>query len=739
MPMSDVKNDRAAGRWDELELTALAANETSFALYITDEKANLIYVNRRFTEMFGYAPEEVLGRRGRDVLGTPHYKESDYKRLWTNLMRGREVREEVRSLDKFGGEVWLTLTLRPLFNPDGSFRHLVGIMEDTTENRQVQALQRDVLEAVAHERPLAEVMDLICQRVETIFPEVVSSILAVDLEGKLRPLAAPSLPRGFAAIVEGAPIGPMVGSCGTAAFLGEPVTVEDIATDPRWLPFNALPLAAGLQACWSSPIKLRDGRVAGTFAFYFREKRGPGNSHERIVAACVQLCMLALERHESQERIARLAYYDTLTGLPNRSMLRRDLDAAFAAEPAQARAFLFLDIDRFKDVNDTLGHSVGDELLVEVATRLQKQLRSGDVICRHGGDEFVIVLHDCDPDTAASIAERVHGALVEPTRITGLSVPVTASIGISLYPRDGHDTDTLLKNADTAMYQAKAEGRARHQFFSAEMNQLAQDRLLLSVALREAIAERRLQLRYQPQVSAVDGSILGVEALARWSHPQFGEVSPDRFIKLAEESGLIEAIGDWALDEGCRQLKAWDRAGVPVPSISVNISPIHFRTRDLQVAVVSALERHGLEPGRLAVEITEGVIMDDCPIAMENARVLHAHGVRLSMDDFGTGYSSLSHLARLPVNELKIDRSFMQGLEDNHNARTLVTAVIRIGQSLGLQVVAEGVETDAQRRFLQALDCDVLQGFLFSKALPADEFARWALAHSGQQDVRGAA
>jgi diguanylate cyclase (GGDEF)-like protein/PAS domain S-box-containing protein len=737
--MSDVEKDRPAGRWTEQELTALAANETSFALYITDEKANLIYVNRKFTEMFGYEPEEVIGRRGRDVLGTPHYKESDYKRLWANLMRGHEVREEVRSLDKFGGEVWLTLTVRPLFNPDGSFKHLVGIMEDTTENRQVQALQRDVLEAVAHERPLAEVMDLICRRVETIFPEVVSSILAVDEALHLHPLAAPSLPAFYSEAIEGLPAGPCAGSCGTAAWRGEAVTVEDIDADPLWADYKGLVLPLDLHACWSSPIKLRNGRVAGTFAFYFREKRGPGSSHERIVAACVQLCMLALERHESQERIARLAYYDTLTGLPNRSMLRRDLDAAFAADPAQPRAFLFLDIDRFKDVNDTLGHSVGDELLVDVATRLQKQLRPGDVICRHGGDEFVVVLHGCDPDTAAAIAERVHGALVEPTRIPGLSVPVTASIGISLYPRDGRDADTLLKNADTAMYQAKAEGRARHQFFSAEMNQLAQDRLLLSSALREAIAERRLQLRYQPQVSALDGSIVGVEALARWSHPQFGEVSPDRFIKLAEELGLIEAIGEWALDEGCRQLTAWDRAGVPVPSMSVNISPLHFRTRDLCSVVIGALDRHGLAPDRLAVEITEGVIMDDCAIATENARALRAHGVRLSMDDFGTGYSSLSHLARLPVNELKIDRSFMQGLEDNHNARTLVTAVIRIGQSLGLQVVAEGVETDAQRRFLQALDCDVLQGFLFSKALPADELARWALAHAGQQDIRGAA
>ncbi len=737
--MHAIVGSGAADAQDEHELTALAANETSYAVYIADAAAKIIYVNRKFTEMLGYAPHEVLGRGAREILGSTQYTEVDYVRLWSDLKRGREVREEVRTYGKTGDAVWLSLSLRALFAPDGSVRNLMAVMEDTTEARQIQALQRSVLGVLAEELPLREVMSFICQRVEEIFPEVICTVLSVDAELRLHPLAAPSLPDYYSAAIEGLQGGPVAGSCGTAAWRGEPVTVEDIENDPLWVDFKALALPLGLRACWSSPIKLRDGRVAGTFAFYFREPRGPGVWHERVVAACVQLCMLALERHESQERIAKLAYYDTLTRLPNRSMLRRELDAAFTAQPSRSRAFLFLDIDRFKDVNDTLGHSAGDGLLIEVATRLQKQLRPGDVICRHGGDEFVIVLDDCDPDRAASMAERVHAALDAPTEIIGLSLPVTASIGISLYPRDGQDTDTLLKNADTAMYQAKAEGRARHRFFSAEMNQLAQDRLLLSVALREAISTRGLKLRYQPQVSATDGKILGVEALARWTHPQLGDVSPDRFIKLAEESGLIEAIGEWALDEGCRQLREWDEAGVPVPSVSVNISPLHFRTRDLQPAVANALQRHGIEPRRLAVEITEGVVMDDCPIAMENARALHTHGVRLSMDDFGTGYSSLSHLARLPVHELKIDRSFMQGLEDNDNARTLVTAVIRIGQSLGLQVVAEGVETDAQRRFLQALDCDVLQGFLFSKALPPDELEEWALAYSGQQAVRGAA
>jgi len=737
--MSATDPFSAASNSSESELIRLAADEVSNAIYITDAKAILIYVNRTFTQMFGYEPAEVLGRPGREVLGTPHYKDADYARIWAELNRGRELREGVRTLDKAGEEIWVSLTLRPLFGDDGKLKHLVATMENTTEARQIQALQRDVLEAVAQDRPLTEVMEVICTRVEAMFPEVVSSILAVDRDGALRPLAGPQLSPTFTALVDGVSIGPAVGSCGTAAFRGEPVGVEDIETDPKWLAYNALPLAQGLRACWSSPIKLRDGRVAGTFAFYFHERRGPSASHERVVAACLHLCVLAIDRHQAQVDIAKLAYYDTLTGLPNRSMLRRELDAAFAMTPGEVRAFLFLDVDRFKDVNDTMGHSVGDDLLVEVARRLQQQVGPGDIVCRHGGDEFVIVLDKTTPEAAAAMAERVGAALLVPTRIPGLALPITASIGVSLYPRDGSDADTLLKNADSAMYQAKAEGRARHSFFSAEMNLLAQERLMLGAALRGAVSRRELHLRYQPQVSATDGSLLGVEALARWTHAELGEIPPDRFIRLAEESGLVSAIGEWAVDEACRQLRRWDDTGFRVPGVSVNISALHFRLPELPGVVAEALRRATIAPERLTIEITEGVAMDDSPVAIENAKVLRALGVGLSMDDFGTGYSSLSHLARLPVNELKIDRSFMQGLESSDSSRTLVTAVIRIGQSLGMRVVAEGVETDAQRRFLQALDCDVLQGFLFARALLPVDLEAWAGARTEPVLERGAA
>jgi diguanylate cyclase (GGDEF)-like protein/PAS domain S-box-containing protein len=711
--------------FDRQALIELAINESNSAVYVTDAEANIIFVNKTFTSMLGYEPGDVQGRRAREVLGSSHYTEQDYARLWADLSRGRSVQEEVRTRDKSGREVWLTLILRPVFNTDGSFRHLVGVLENTTESRQIQSLQRDVLEAIAQEVPIAEVMATICERVEVMFPEVVCSILAVDHDKRLHPLAAPSLPEHYNRAIDGIPAGPLAGSCGTAAWSGEPVNVEDIETDPLWADYKAMILPLGLHACWSSPIKLKTGRVAGTFAFYFREKRGPNSWHEQVVRACVQLCMVALERNEATESIARLAYYDPLTGLPNRLKLKMEMERCFDNATAPEAALIFLDIDHFKDVNDTLGHSVGDGFLKQIAERLRGVVWEEDIIARHGGDEFVIMLAGANGPRARGVAEALLEAISQPVEVDGVSLPASASIGISLCPADGQDTATLLRNADTAMYCAKREGRGTYRFFDSEMNRKAQDRLLLAALLRDAIATNQLRLAYQPQIDARTGEVAGVEALTRWHHPALGAIPPSRFIPLAEDCGLIEAIGEFCVAEACSQLKRWDATGYGVPHLSVNISPIHFRNPGFPEMIGAALATTGIDPVRLTIEITESVMMDASPIAAANAAALREMGVIISMDDFGTGYSSLSHLARLPVSELKIDRSFMANLEDNEAVQALVTAVIRIGESLGLRVVAEGVETVPQRRFLEALGCDVLQGYLFGEAMPPAVLAQW--------------
>jgi diguanylate cyclase (GGDEF)-like protein len=526
-------------------------------------------------------------------------------------------------------------------------------------------------------------------------------------------------------------IGPGVGSCGSAAWFGKPVLAIDIDTDPRWQPYKARPLEVGLRACWSTPIKAKDGRVIGTFAFYFRECRGPSRWHRRIVDACLHLGALAIERQEARAQIARLAYYDVLTGLPNRSHLRGLISDAIKACPAgQHVALAFLDLDNFKDVNDTLGHSAGDELLVQFAQRLREQIQAGDMVGRLGGDEFVLILPKRDAAEAALVASKITESLVMPLRIATRQVPMSASMGVSIYPDNATDIDTLIQQADAAMYQAKRAGRSTWRLFSAEMSGLAKQRLVLGAALRSAITDDGLQLHFQPQIRTIDGAIHGVEALARWHDTVLGEVSPAKFIPLAEENGLIEQIGLWSIREACRQMAEWRASGLDIPCVSVNLSPINFQNRNLAAAVSETLADYGLPPEMLMLEITEGVILNERSVAIETMNAVRKLGVGLSLDDFGTGYSSLSRLAQLPIRELKIDRSFMRDIEKDKGARAIVTTVVRAGQSLQLTVVAEGVETGGQRDLLARLGCDVVQGFLYAPALSPAAFLRWLLEHS---------
>jgi diguanylate cyclase (GGDEF)-like protein/PAS domain S-box-containing protein len=726
--VKDVTED--VKRREELYLLSLVANETDRAVLITDRHQKIVYCNRAFMEMFGYSHDELIGRVPSVLLAGQHTDPKTLRALARLSQGDRSVTIELIGYDKPGRELWISATVNPVLDEHGKLRNAVCVISNITETRQTQVLQQRILEAVARDDDLPDVAKLICQEVEAIAPGVTCTIIRIDQEGLLRPLAGPSVPAAYGEAIDGVPIGPDVGSCGTAAWRGEPVLVEDIETDPLWASYKNLPLPLGLKACWSSPIKLKDGRVAGTFAFYFREKRGPSAWHERLVAACVHLCALAIERHEAKAHIARLAYFDTLTGLPNRTRLTEHVEEAVArvgTGETRSLALLFLDVDSFKDVNDSLGHSAGDALLIEIARRLKEQAGPHDVVSRLGGDEFVMVLEDLDADQASGVAEKVLRSLAAPVRLEHMTLSASASIGISLLPGDSADREELLKHADTAMYEAKNAGRGSYRFFSPEMNRQVQERLVMGAALKESLGLGHLALRYQPQIRGEDGGLHGVEALARWSHPRFGDVPPAKFIALAEETGLIEAIGEWAISEACRQMADWRARGVAIPTVSVNLSPMHFRNPKLPELVTVALESSGLSADALTLEITEGVMMDSCAGTRATVEAVAHLGVRLSLDDFGTGYSSLSSISTLPIEEIKLDRSFVRDLQNDKNARAVASAVIRIGQSLGLTVVAEGVETEPQRRFLQALDCHVMQGFLFAPALTVPDLEHWLL------------
>jgi diguanylate cyclase (GGDEF)-like protein len=434
----------------------------------------------------------------------------------------------------------------------------------------------------------------------------------------------------------------------------------------------------------------------------------------------------------AEEKVSRLARFDTLTGLFNRSTFFDCFDHALAVAGRDNHqlAVLFIDLDRFKDVNDTLGHLVGDEVLKEMAQRLQKAVRSADTLARIGGDEFVLLAENtASIKSVADLAQRVVDTLAEPLIVRGEECRLGASVGIAMYPDDGEDAPTLLRNADVAMYRAKGSGRNGFAFFSEALDQPQKERMLLGASLHRALEMNQLLLLYQPKVSVATGGMVGVEALIRWQHPERGLVPPGAFIPLAEESGLILPFGRWVLRTACSQAMAWQALGLPPFSVAVNLSARQFSDPQLAADIREVLNETGLDPRLLELEITESMMVDQHERALETLRLVKAMGVQVSIDDFGTGYSSLARLQKFPIDALKIDRSFIGDIAGDPDDAAITTAIIAMAHSLRLRVIAEGVETREQAQFLRERGCDEMQGYFFSRpVLPAEivTFARHA-------------
>ncbi len=439
---------------------------------------------------------------------------------------------------------------------------------------------------------------------------------------------------------------------------------------------------------------------------------------------------LAVSLAEANEELTHLALHDNLTKLPNRALLEERLRHAIGGADREKRRFalMFLDLDGFKAVNDAYGHSVGDLLLIEVAQRVEPRIRIQDTIARVGGDEFVFLGSIDDPGDAATLADKLLTIIREPFHIAGHELRMSASIGIVMYPGNGANQHELLTNADAAMYHAKSLGRDSFCFFEASMNADVQAHLELMQDLRRAMDRHELILHYQPKFEAPNGPAIGAEALLRWMHPTRGLIQPDEFIPLAEKTGLIVPIGEWVLDEACRQMREWHHAGRHDWTMAVNLSPVQFGHPALIQTVKATLDRHRLIPHCLTLEITESTAMRDADASVVILQQLYEMGVRIAIDDFGTGYSSLLYLKRLPASELKIDRGFVSNLEHGSEDRAIVSAIVALGQTLDLKIVAEGVETEGQRAFLAEMGCDSLQGFLFGKPMPPVQFLE-ALAH----------
>jgi diguanylate cyclase (GGDEF)-like protein/PAS domain S-box-containing protein len=426
------------------------------------------------------------------------------------------------------------------------------------------------------------------------------------------------------------------------------------------------------------------------------------------------------QRKKAEKTIQNMAFYDSLTGLPNRNKFREELNQLLSQSTNQMLAVLFLDLDRFKIINDTKGHTVGDLLLKQVANRLVLAVQNAGMVSRHGGDEFIILLKDMDKEQVSNMSKRILTEFSKPLELNNQEFYVTPSIGISLYPSDGTDEETLIKLADIAMYMAKERGKNNFQFYSWQLNRSSSRKMELENSLRKAIEQNQLQLHYQPQVEIASGDIVGVEALTRWKHPEYGFVAPVEFIPLAEETGLIVPLGKWILHQACLQNKAWQNAGLIKVPVAVNISVRQLQDDDFVSAVGSILQETGLDPSYLELEITESIMynIERSTVILNELKKL---GVKISIDDFGTGYSSLSYLKHLPIDKIKIDKSFVDDIINHSNQGAIVKTIIDMGHNLNFTVIAEGIETDVQVNFLKKHSCKIGQGYFYSRPLPAEE------------------
>ncbi len=449
-------------------------------------------------------------------------------------------------------------------------------------------------------------------------------------------------------------------------------------------------------------------------------------SVEQLIRELAEMRREIAELKRAEEHLMYMSVHDALTGLPNRMLFndRLHMELAHAERNHRMLAVMFLDLDRFKLVNDTLGHAMGDKLLKRVADRLKSCVRKSDTVARMGGDEFCFLLPEIvKPEDAVKIARKILKALKKPWRLCGQEFYITPSIGIAVYPTDGEDADTLMKNADTAMYRAKELGN-NYQLYRSDLSDRSLELLTSEISLRRALERQEFVVHYQPQLNIITGQIIGMEALIRWEHPERGTILPSEFISYAEETGLIIPIGEWVMRTACAQNRAWQDAGFPPMRVTVNLSARQFQQKNLVERVMSILRETGLDPQWLELEITETVAMQDVEQTISTLRELRDLGVRIAIDDFGTGYSSFNYLKYFPNNTLKIDRSFVRDVTEGREDAAITKAIIALAQNLNLKVIAEGVETEEQLAFLKLQQCDEIQGYLFSRPLPAEEFTR---------------
>ena len=692
--------DISERKHDEMRIEALLTEQGAIldnvmfgVLFVRERR--IVSANRRAEALFGYGEAELVGR-STEILFPGR---AEYERLWLEkypkIAAGPDTGEEIQFRRRDGSSFWLLVSGCALDSArpnEGS----IWVFADITERK----LAEEKLRLSA-----------------TVLEHIADGVTVLDVHGR---------------VLATNPAFTQITGFTEMEALGQQSSLTRPGRDDE--PFY--------RQMWQDLLE------TGFWRGERWEKRKNGEAYlEWLTVSSVRddsdqvthyVCVFSdiTEVKESQDKLDHLAHHDPLTALPNRLLFHDRLQHAMVrcARAGQQLAVLFIDLDRFKNVNDTLGHHVGDLLLKQVAGQLAACLREGDTLARLGGDEFIVLLEDVGGQGAAHVAEKLMALFEQPLTVSGYELFVTGSVGISLFPQDATDLNMLIRNADVAMYQAKARGRNGYQFYAPSMSGEGAMRLRLESLLRRAIEKGEIFLEYQPQVEIDTGRLVGVEALVRWDSPELGRVAPVRFIPVAEDTGFISQLGQWVLAEACSQMRRWDRAGLAVPKMAVNLSVRQFERGSIAPVVAAVLQETGLAAGRLQLEVTESVIMNTSD-ALQHINELRAVGVGLAIDDFGTGYSSLAYLSQLPVQTLKIDRSFIQDILVDANDEAIAVAVIQLGKSLNLSVVAEGVENEEQAAFLLRHGCRQAQGYLYSRPVAAgDILSRWGRTQAHGHD-----
>ncbi len=601
---------------------------------------------------------------------------------------------------------------------------------DNAENHQNRLLnlQNQVLEDILKgDKSFDELLADLCRCAENLAPDSLASVSMMDEDGlHLQVLSAPSAPPEVLADFSGLQPSIGAGSCANAIFTAEPTYVCNTRVDPVWSNVQDLVQKYSLAACWSHPVFLQGDSACGSFALSSFERREPTDFQRDLLKVCANLVSIIYKQKAQEENLWTIAHHDALTGLPNRQLLDQQLAHALdnAERNGHMLALMFIDLDNFKDINDSFGHDFGDRVLLHAMTQLKTSLRKGDTIYRHGGDEFLLVLENLgDWLDADKIANKVLQSFQSPVEFEGQKILIQFSIGVSLYPRDGLTAQELLKHADIAMYQAKASGKNAVCYFEKALGEKILHKITLEQQMREALAQGEFELYYQAQFCADSNRIDSLEALIRWNHPQRGLLLPGDFIAVAETSSLISEISRYVMQDVCRQGNEWMALGLLVPRIAVNFSTSQL-TEFCTERLCMLLDKTRFPAELLEIEITETLLMNRGEKGIEELKKMASIGVSLALDDFGTGYSSLSQLKQLPIHKLKIDRSFVRSLETDHSDQAIVETIISMAHSLNMQVAAEGVETVAQQDFLLTRGCDSIQGFYRHRPAPAHEIEK---------------